>query len=117
MKQLDRSDHIAAILETIGPKYSAGKMASLEAYIADLEAKQPDRPAQIAAMLEAIGSDFPAEMRVSLEAYISDLESNQMAVPPGKGAPAHDTAWLYWQTVKSERRHRARALRKQNNYQ
>ena len=115
MTQAGRTAQITAILKTIASEYPADVGASLEAYISELEAKQPDRPDQIAAILKTIGESHSVDMAVPLEAYIADLEARQQAKPFRKSS--QDVVKLYWQGVKRDQQHRARALRKQNNHQ
>jgi len=85
----------------------------LEAYIADLEAKQPIRPIRIAKILEVVNSQFSGEADASLESYISKLEANQQTVSK---APT-STKSLYWRSVRRQEERKARAQKKQNDFQ
>ena len=114
MTHAARPTQIAAILETLRTEFPADIMASLETYMTDLEAKQPDRPDQIVAILKAIDEAHTVDTTAPLEVYIADLEARQQAIPLRKSS--QDVVKLYWQGVKRDQQHRARALRKQNNY-
>ena len=122
MKYIDRPTQIATILKDVFSGVDAEISAELEAYIADLEAKQPIRPARIAAILRTIGSQYPADMEISLEAYLSDLEARQQVDLPGNDhtpswEPDNPPIWSQQRQVEREQHRRERALRKQNNYQ
>jgi hypothetical protein len=116
MTRAHRPTQIAAILEMLRAEFPADEVASLETYLADLEARQPDRPDHIAAILKAVGSDHPSDTGASLEAYIADLEASQQVMPLHKAARSQDLVRLYWQGVKREQHLRQRALKKFNNY-
>ena len=113
MKLKARPEQIDAILNSLDPDDET--MTELQKYIADLEAKQPDRPSRITRCLEEVELHHSAEAVASLEAYLSELEANQQPVPFGKVAPS--TTELYWRSVRREKERKARALRRQNNYQ
>lgn len=111
MRAKARPEQIDSILNDLNPDDET--MTELRIYIADLEAKQPARPAPIAAILAKVVARCSAEAGASLEVYISQLEANQQPVPPGKALVSTES--LYWRSVRREKEHRARALRKQNN--
>ena len=117
MAHIDRPTQIATILKAIETEYPDDVGASLEAYIADLEANQPKRPAQIAAILKTIDADHPLDVGMFLEGYVSDLEAKQQAKPAHKGISSQEIEGRYWHGVKREQQRRARALRKQSNAQ
>ena len=117
MTHTTRPTQITEILKAIDSDYPADIGISLEAYLADLEAKQPERPAQISEILNTIDSDHPLDMGIFLQGYVSDLEARQEAKSPRKGASSRDTEWLYTHAGERKQQHRARALRKQNKYQ
>ena len=112
MTRAARPTQIAEILKTIAAEYPDDMGASLEAYIADLEAKQSDRPAQIAAILKTIDSDHPLDMGIFLEGYISALEAGQQAISIDKKAASEDSESLYWRVEKRKQKLRQKAVRK-----
>jgi hypothetical protein len=105
MKARVRPEQIDGILNALDPDDE--KMTVLQAYIADLEAKQPDRPAQIAAILAKVMARYSAETGASLEVYISQLEANQQGTQPGKKSDS--TTDRYWRSVRREKEHQMRA--------
>lgn len=113
---MERPTRIMTILDTIRAEDGANLSAELDAYIADLEAKQPQRPTRIAAILTIIDSQYPVNVRTSLEAYVSDLEARQQTTPHSNGDFAPSSSTLYWRGVERQLRRRLRTLRKQNNY-
>ena len=113
MKARARPEQMDSILNSLVTEDEL--ITELQAYIADLEAKQPDRPSRITKCLEEIALRHPAETMASLEAYLSELEAHQQPVPLGK--VAHSSTELYWRSVRREKERKARALRRQNNYQ
>ncbi len=122
MKHIDRPTQITTALRTIALGDDSEISTELEAYIADLEAKQPERPSRIAAILETIASHYPAEMGISLGAYISNLEAKQQAVLPDNTQipswdPNNPPIWSQQRHNEREQHRREHALKKQNNYQ
>jgi len=110
MKAKPRPEQFDSILNTLD--YDDETMTVLQAYIADLEAKQPNRPRQITTILKDIELHYTAEIGASLEAYLSELEANQQPLPLGK---SESTESRYWRSVRREKERKARVLRKQNN--
>ena len=117
MTRATRPTQITTILKAIETEYPDDVGTTLEAYIADLEAKQPERPSQIDSILQTIDSDHPLDMGLFLEGYVSDLEAKQQTRPARKGLSSRDPEWLYTHAAKRKQQHRARALRKQSNAQ
>jgi hypothetical protein len=105
MSPQERPSQIAKILETVVLEYPADVVATLEAYLADLEARQPDQLEPITAILKTIAADLPLDAGASLTAYIAFLEARQLpvqAVPESR----------YWHGERRAADRRARALRK-----
>jgi hypothetical protein len=121
MTFINRPASVTTILKTIcsGPDIKIS--TQLEAYIADLEAKQPDRPHEITAILSVIGSHYTVGLQSLLEDYISDLEAKQQPVSQLKNPAAFEAnnapVWSHQQTVARQLHRQERALRKANNYQ
>lgn len=112
MTRAARPEQITEILKTITAEYPDHTGALLEAYIADLEARQFDRPTEIAVILKTIDSDHSSDMGLFLETYISALEAGQQATLTGKKGKARDPEWQYWQGEKRAKQFRNRAVRK-----
>jgi hypothetical protein len=111
MKARARPEQIDSILNALDP--DGETMTVLQAYIADLEAKQPARPDQITTILAEVVARYSAEAGASLESYISQLEANQQATQPSKKSDS--TTDRYWRSVRRDKEHKARTLQKQSN--
>jgi hypothetical protein len=121
MKNDIRPARITTVLQTIEAGDTPKISAELEAYIANLEARQPDRPVRIAAILGTIGTQYPAELQMTLDTYISSLEARQQVVLSGTNRSLvlnseHPPVWSQQRTIERERRRRERASQKLNNY-
>lgn len=117
-----RPTQISSILQTVSARDNATTSAELEAYIADLEAKQPDRPARITTLLQTVSERLPAELVNALEAYIADLEAKQQPLVPGNQKemsydPSNPPFWSHQRDMERAKRRHERALRKLNDYQ
>jgi hypothetical protein len=120
MRNIDRPTQITTILSTICTGDAAESGAELEAYIADLEAKQPHRPTRITAILRTIGSQYPAGTGILLEEYISNLEAKQQAMQPSDRTPSRDPnnppVWSHQRSVQRAQQRREHALKMRNYY-
>jgi hypothetical protein len=111
MKARARPEQIDSILNALDPDDET--MTVLQAYIADLEAKQPARPDQIATILAEVVARYSAEAGASLESYISQLEANQQATQPGKKSDS--TTDRYWRSVRREKNIKACFYKSRSN--
>jgi hypothetical protein len=111
MTQAERPGQIAAIMTTIVAKYPAELVATLEAYLADLEARQPEQLGPIAAILKTIVADLPLDARASLTTYIAGLEAAHQQTPL-PAASSVEPASLHWRLERRAAKRRERGLRK-----
>jgi hypothetical protein len=121
MKHLERPAQISSILQTIYSRDEAEISTELEAYIADLEAKQPDRPSRIADILRNIDSQYSADIGSALESYISDLEARQQTFrsknyQTSTWDPKNPPIWSHQHQVEREQHRRKQALQKQSHH-
>ena len=112
MMQMDRPAQIGAISKTIDSKYSAEMVATLQAYLPHLEARQPEQLGQIAAVLNTLVAGLPLNAGASLTAYIAYLEARQQINSPARAAVSPESELLYWRGERRDARRRERALRK-----
>ena len=115
MKHLERPAQISTILQTIYSRDEAESSTELEAYIADIEAKQPDRPSRIADILRNIESQYPADISASLEAYISNLEARQQTFrsenyQTSTWDPKNPPIWSHQHQIEREQHRRKQAM-------
>ena len=105
MTQTQRPPEITAILEKVIAEYPADMVATLEAYLADLEARQPDQLAAITTILKTIIADLPLDASAALIAYVARLEAGQQPAPV-------EPESIHWRLEKRAEKRRERALRK-----
>ena len=112
---MNRPEFITRILEKISSKDDPSNhenMATLEAYMVDLESNQADRPVWITAMLETDASTYSPGEIATLEAYITDLEAKQEIVLPDESQTPETHSkrsplWALRRRIQLERRRRA----------
>jgi hypothetical protein len=115
MKSPTRPTPITTLLQTL----ESALRTDLEAYIADLEAKQPIRPARIAEILQLMDSQSTSASVPLLEASLMELEVKQQYQIPVVPTwdPQNPPVWSQQRTRERELRRQERALKKQNHYQ
>ena len=114
MTQADRPPHIAAIMRTVNTEYPSDMVATLETYLAELEARQPEQLGPIAAILRKIVADLPLDAGAALTAYIASLEARLENISPAQVASPVEPESLYWRLERRASQRRERALRKMN---
>lgn len=122
MNNMNRPEYITIILEKMASADDPSNhesIATLEAYIVDLEANQVDRPAWITSILESDASSYSPGTIATLDAYITDLESKQeIVLPDASRIPETNSKrsplWALRRRIQLERRRRIQLDRKRH---